>query len=92
MNFSGKMCFMIILKVTKKQGFTLSLEDIFFSKKYKGGSICLPPTVILGLRENGKTHRRMVRPTGVEPSTAEVFLQLQLPYHRLQRGLNLKIA
>ena len=32
MKFSGKMCLMIILKVTKNQGFTLSLEDTFFEK------------------------------------------------------------
>ena len=32
MKFSGKICLKIILKVTKKQGFTLSLEDIFFEK------------------------------------------------------------
>ena len=37
MKFSGKMCFEIILKVTKNQGFTLSLEDTFF-KKPQGGS------------------------------------------------------
>ena len=30
--FSGKMRFMIILKVTKNQGFTVSLEDTFFEK------------------------------------------------------------
>ena len=32
MKFSGKMCLKIILKVTKNQGFTLSLEDTFFEK------------------------------------------------------------
>ena len=32
MNFSGKMCFKIILKATKKQGSTLSIEDAFFKK------------------------------------------------------------
>ena len=32
MKFSVKMIFMIILKVTKDQGFTLSLEDTFFKK------------------------------------------------------------
>ena len=37
--FSGKMCFEIILKVTKNQGFTLSLEDAFFEKAEGGGSI-----------------------------------------------------
>ena len=36
--FSGKMCFKIILKVTKNQGFTLSLEDTFFEKP-QGGQI-----------------------------------------------------
>ena len=32
MKFSGKMWLMIILKVTKTQLFTLSLEDTFFGK------------------------------------------------------------
>ena len=33
---------MIILKVTKKQGFTLSLEDTFFEKPQEGGQIDRP--------------------------------------------------
>ena len=36
------MCFKIILKVTKNQGFTLSLEDTF-SEKPRGGQIEPPP-------------------------------------------------
>ena len=32
MKFSGTMLFKIILKVTKNQGFTLSLEDTLFEK------------------------------------------------------------
>ena len=32
MKFSGKMCLMIILIVTKNQSFTVSLEDTFFEK------------------------------------------------------------
>ena len=32
MKYSGKMQLMIMLKVTKNQGFTLSLEDTFFGK------------------------------------------------------------
>ena len=32
MEFSGKIWLSIILKVTKNQGFTLSLEDTFFEK------------------------------------------------------------
>ena len=37
--FSGKMWLMIILKVTKKQGFTLSLslENTFLEKPPRGG-------------------------------------------------------
>ena len=42
MKFSGKMCLMIILKVTKNQGFTLSLEDTFFEKPQGGGEIDHP--------------------------------------------------
>ena len=41
MKFSGKMCFKIILKVTKNKGFTLSLEDTFFEKP-QGGQIDPP--------------------------------------------------
>ena len=32
MKFSGKICLMVILKVTKNQGFTLSLEDTLLEK------------------------------------------------------------
>ena len=32
MKFSRKMCLKMILKVTKNQGFTLSVEDTFFEK------------------------------------------------------------
>ena len=53
MKFSGKMCFKIILKVTKNQGFTLSSEDTFFRKPQEGGRrdklIPPPPAAILGL-------------------------------------------
>ena len=44
MKFSGKMCLKIILKVTKNQGFTLSLEDTFF-EKLEGGSQFEPPPI-----------------------------------------------
>ena len=46
MKFSGKMWLMII-KVTKKHSFTLSLKDTFF-KKPQGGQID-PTLVVLGL-------------------------------------------
>ena len=32
MKLPGKMCLKILLKVTKNQGFTISLEDTFFEK------------------------------------------------------------
>ena len=44
MEFSGKMCFKMILKVTKKQGFTISLEDTFFEKPQGRGSVCDSPS------------------------------------------------
>ena len=42
MKFSGEMCFKIILKVTKSQGFTLSLEDTFFKKPQEGVKLTPP--------------------------------------------------
>ena len=42
------MSFMIILKVTKSQSFTLSLEDRFLEKQQGGGSNW--PPVFLGLK------------------------------------------
>ena len=41
MKFSGKMRFGLILKVTKKLGFTLSLEEPF-SKNHRGGQFDRP--------------------------------------------------
>ena len=42
MKFSGKMYFNIILKVTKNQGSTLSVENTFF-RKPQGGQFDPPP-------------------------------------------------
>ena len=44
MKFSGKMCFKITLKVTRNQGFTISLEDIFFEKPQRGGEGSIWPS------------------------------------------------
>ena len=49
MKFSGKMWLMIILKVTKNQGFTLSLEDTFLKKPQGGRGGQIDPQVVLGL-------------------------------------------
>ena len=43
MEFSGKMWLMIILKVTKNQNFTVSLEDTFLEKLW-GESQIHPPS------------------------------------------------
>ena len=40
---------MITLKVTKKQGFTLSLENIFLENQQGGGSQTDPRSAFLGL-------------------------------------------
>ena len=44
MKFSGNMYLKIILKVTKNQGFNVSLEDTFFEKPQGGGSDWPPPS------------------------------------------------
>ena len=49
MKFSGKMYLKIILKVTKNQGFTLSLEDKFF-KNHRGVKLPPPLPAVLGLK------------------------------------------
>ena len=55
MKLLGKMCLMIILKVTENPGFTLSLEGTLFEKPQEGQiDFLLPPTpvpppAILGL-------------------------------------------
>ena len=46
MKFSGKTCLKTILKVTKKQGFTHSLEDTSFEKLQGGGGQIDPPAVL----------------------------------------------
>ena len=38
MKFLGKMCFKLILNVTKNEGLTLSLEDTFFEKSQWGSN------------------------------------------------------
>ena len=47
MKFSGKMYLKIILKVSKNQGFTLSIKDTFFEKP-QGGVILT--VAVLGLK------------------------------------------
>ena len=50
--FSGKMCLMIILKVTKKQGFTLSLRIIILEKSQVWGPNCQIDPLCIALRGN----------------------------------------
>ena len=46
MKFSGKMCLVIILKVTKKQGFTTSLENTVLKKPQGGGQNYPTPSLV----------------------------------------------
>ena len=46
MKFSGQMCLKIIVKVTKNQGFTFSLEDTFFEKLRRGEVKLNPPALL----------------------------------------------
>ena len=48
MKLSGKMWLMIVLKVTKNYGFTLSLTDTFFGKPQ---GVKLTPLAVLGLKK-----------------------------------------
>ena len=52
MKFSGKIWLMIILKFTKNQSFTLSLEDTFLEKPQGGSSWPPDPVVFLGLMQS----------------------------------------
>ena len=42
---------MVILKVAKNQGFTLSLEDTLLEKPQTGGGVELTPQTFLGLSD-----------------------------------------
>ena len=44
------MCLKVILKVTRKQDFSLSLEDTFFEKLQGGQMRPPPPQAVLGLK------------------------------------------
>ena len=57
MNFIAKMCFNIILKVAKNQGFTLSLEDTTFEKPQGGGGEIDPAS---RFRVNGKCQAGLI--------------------------------
>ena len=66
MKFSGNMWLMIVLKVTRKQGFTISLEDTFFEKSQGrggGGGQIEHPSSFLGLIVNiqiiGQIHKKI---------------------------------
>ena len=50
---------MIILKVTKNCGFTLSLEDTIFEKPQGGGGQFDPLPAVLGLRKNAKKETKL---------------------------------
>ena len=53
--FSGKVWLIIILKLTKKQGFTFHLEDTFFEKPLVCVSVCVWVCVCVGGGGGGQT-------------------------------------
>ena len=55
MKLSEKMCLKIILKVTKDQGFTLSVEDTFFEKPQGGGGGKIYPPSCFRVNRFGAT-------------------------------------
>ena len=60
MKFSGKICFKVILKVTKNQGFSIFLEDTLSEKPQGEGQVeHSPPSppAVLGLSRPLKTHQ-----------------------------------
>ena len=50
MKLSGNMCLMIILNVTKKQGFNLSLENTLFQLKPQGEPTPSHPPGLFGVK------------------------------------------
>ena len=82
MKFSGKMCFKIILKVTKNQGFTISLDDKVFEKPQQRKSNWPPPPAVLGLRVtcsfvlvvtwDDVTHKRSYISTSMSPYSTKL--------------------
>ena len=54
MKFSGKMWLMIILKVSKFQGFRISLEDTFFEKPQTANLKLTPPSSRFRVNFNGE--------------------------------------
>ena len=78
MKFSGKMYLKIILKLTKNQGFTLSLEDKFFEKPQGGSN--WPPSRF-------RVKRGEHIPCGYSMSTIWVFYHIENK-HTLYRRKN----
>ena len=57
MKLSGKMYFMIILKFTINQGFTLCLDNTIFKKPQGGGGGQTDPApAVLGLKHDPASH------------------------------------
>ena len=55
MKFSGKMWLMIVLKVTKKYGFTLSLETHFWKNHREKGHEIIATVATLSSKDREKS-------------------------------------
>ena len=72
MTFLGKMWLMIILKATKIQAFTLSLEDTILKKLQVGVKLTAPSPAVLGLNKKFKQKLK------VEETTPACTLMCQI--------------
>ena len=68
---------MIILKVTKNQGFTLYLEDTIFEKPQGGGCQIDPPSVALGLNKERYRLKKITKNTRTQLCRNVVFNKVE---------------
>ena len=77
MKFSGKMCLKIILKVTKNQGFSLSLENMLFEKPqwgWGGGGGKFTPRSCSSVKECATTSEKLLT-TASERKNVKLLLK-----------------
>ena len=86
MKFSGKMCLIIILKVTKNQGFTLCSEDTIFKKPHggEGGGVNQKNTFFMQIFRNSISSARESK------SSKKTEILNSLPLWRLRQCISKK--
>ena len=82
MKFSEKMCFMIILKVIKNQGFALSVEDTYFEKR-QGKVKLTPPSflpAVLGLSSDAMLNTKKINPELISYPDMYIFFEKEVEF------------